>query len=278
VLSKPKSARRGLKRTVAPPLALLLAVTAGCTGSLIRFGGPVGRKHDPSLFPEASRPPPQWSGHYKAERFRHWLGLRWVEAHPDAPTTIEELSKFPTRSLLPEYGRYLNTPEAMTDGKMGLTLQEAWFMHQILQRREIGMLMNEHMPAQPTPRVTRRRDAPPAQILNSANELLSRGCQVAAAVFDGQTGHFIRLVRYDPEAQTVLYIDSWPGRSLLCEENNAAGVKAVATKNEHIWSITVAEFEKIIYAAFLYMPDNCALQNMRVFVEQSALDELAAGL
>lgn len=69
---------------------------------------------------------------------------------------------------------------------------------------------------------------------------------------DGHLGHCINLRKYNKDTQRFTYSDPWPDYSLLCKDYNAAGVDA-QPENER-WSITAAELERVIFAAFVMCP------------------------
>src|SRR5215471_16131142 len=69
---------------------------------------------------------------------------------------------------------------------------------------------------------------------------------------DGHMGHSVTLLEYDKNTLRFTYHDPWPGHSLLCKEYNAAGVDAQPQNG--YWSITSAELEKVIFAAFVQCP------------------------
>jgi hypothetical protein len=86
-------------------------------------------------------------------------------------------------------------------------------------------------------------------------ELLHHGFTLAdhiffqTLVYDGRSGHAIRLVGSE-DSDTFIFHDPWPGRSLLCSENNAAGIDA-SERAERRWAIGDNDLEKVIVAAFV---------------------------
>jgi hypothetical protein len=83
-------------------------------------------------------------------------------------------------------------------------------------------------------------------------ELPAAICPTSLLVYDGaEVAHVISA--YSVWENELHFQDPWPGRSLLCEENNAAGV--CARESNLIkpgWRITAEEFERIVFALFLY--------------------------
>jgi hypothetical protein len=70
-------------------------------------------------------------------------------------------------------------------------------------------------------------------------------------VYDGEIAHVVRA--YTAGEDQLHYGDPWPDYSLLCAGKNAAGVRA--RKSDLIdpgWSITAKEFQRVVFAAFLY--------------------------
>jgi hypothetical protein len=70
-------------------------------------------------------------------------------------------------------------------------------------------------------------------------------------VYDGRSGHSITLLGHDAATKSFTYHDPWPGRSLLCEEQNAAGVAAQPAEDGR-WRITAKELNDVIFAAFIW--------------------------
>ncbi len=67
---------------------------------------------------------------------------------------------------------------------------------------------------------------------------------------DGTTGHCIRLTAYDKMRDRFIYHDPWPEKSLLCKENNMAGVDAQPEGER--WSVTAQELERVLFASFIF--------------------------
>jgi hypothetical protein len=70
-----------------------------------------------------------------------------------------------------------------------------------------------------------------------------------AFVYDGSMGHCIALFGFDQSQNRFRYHDTWPGQSLLCKENNAAGVDAQPV-SDGLWSVTKAEMTLVVFATF----------------------------
>jgi hypothetical protein len=68
-------------------------------------------------------------------------------------------------------------------------------------------------------------------------------------VNDGRSGHAIKVVGTE-EPDRFVFHDPWPGRSLLCGENNTAGID-VEERADHKWEISDGDLEKVIVAAFV---------------------------
>lgn len=61
----------------------------------------------------------------------------------------------------------------------------------------------------------------------------------------------IALYKYDDKSSRFTYGDPWSETSLLAREYNAAGIDAKHITGQ-LWSITAAELEKVIFAAFVF--------------------------
>jgi hypothetical protein len=215
---------------------------------VIYFGGPEGKPSKDSSSPEASLPPDRWSSNHRMEMFLQWVGVRWVNSQAELPTSQNDLAGFDVSSLMPEFKRYLQTSDYRQDLRRGLTIEEMWLRDQLVLRREATVVFNREMPNQPMSRVTRQVGASATEISERSRAALRSHCPVSAAVYDSNFGHVITLNAYDSNTDRVLFHDPWPGRSLLCEEQNAAGVKALKDDNKNNWSITTKEFEKVVVA------------------------------
>src|SRR5262249_47706233 len=66
---------------------------------------------------------------------------------------------------------------------------------------------------------------------------------------DGRTGHCIALTDYDPTTEVFEYHDPWPGRSLLCEENNRRGVRAEPSGKR--WKVRAGELARVLVGCFV---------------------------
>ncbi|MHC4238576.1 MAG: hypothetical protein ACYSUC_02290 [Planctomycetota bacterium] len=69
--------------------------------------------------------------------------------------------------------------------------------------------------------------------------------------YDGKTGHCITMQEYDNMKDRFTYYDPWPLKSLLCQENNIAGVDAQPEEGKS-WSITSTELEHVVFASFVF--------------------------
>jgi hypothetical protein len=77
---------------------------------------------------------------------------------------------------------------------------------------------------------------------------------------DGKTGHCIIVKQYDKARDRFIYHDPWPMNSLLCKENNMAGVDA--KKERKYWSVTSKELESVIFASFIFPHQWARLQGV----------------
>jgi hypothetical protein len=240
-------AAREVGTNVAPPKAVDRADRAA-PEQVIYFGGPERSLSTDSRIAGASLPPDQWSNPQRMDMFFQWIGIRWVHSRDALPTSQNELARFDVSSLMPEFKRYLQTNDYRQELRRGLTIEEMWLMDQLVLKREATVVFNREMPPQRMSRITRRIEASSSDIVERSRAALRSHCPVSAAVYDSNFGHVITLNAYDSNTDRVLYHDPWPGRSPLCEEQNAAGVKAIKDDNKNNWSITTKEFEKVIYA------------------------------
>jgi hypothetical protein len=78
--------------------------------------------------------------------------------------------------------------------------------------------------------------------------LLDRGLNpFQVMVYDGaKMGHCITA--YTIRDETAHFMDSWPGRSLLCAENNSAVAARESDLLQNGWQLSRAEFERVVFA------------------------------
>jgi hypothetical protein len=128
----------------------------------------------------------------------------------------------------------------------GLTLEETCFVNECA----LGPCMcviNAESPSQPMERIEWKVIVRPEKMISLALEhFLWAGGMPALVVYDREFGHSIYLTKANEEGTCVLFSDPWPGRSLLCAENNAAGVKALPVAG--LWQVTRDELAKVLVA------------------------------
>lgn len=75
---------------------------------------------------------------------------------------------------------------------------------------------------------------------------------IQACYYDGSIAHCIVLRDWDSDKQSFIFIDSWPGESLLCAHQNKAGLDAEFVA-DHLWSIPGDQLEPVL-VALLVLP------------------------
>ena len=139
------------------------------------------------------------------------------------------------------------------DPQKGATLEQSWRTQFALSGVFQVCLLASGKPPVSTADIPRTVQLAPLQLVDALSRALALHSRVAAQtfVYDGRMGHSIVLLGHDPSASLFTYHDPWPGRSLLCRENNAAGV-AAEPGEEGGWRITKSELSKVVFAAFLW--------------------------
>jgi hypothetical protein len=200
---------------------------------------------------KADKPwPSQEEFNRSEEAFGHWVFTVWVNEH-DVPMDSSDLRDFDFNSLRPAFDAFIegggNIP------LRGASLQELWLGSQLMMRGPITCLVNELQPDQDVSRITRLHRITAEQIWRElsrafANPLLDRGLNpFQVLVYDGaKMGHCITT--YTIRDENAHFMDSWPGRSLLCAENN----RAVAARESDLlkdgWQVSRGEFERVVFA------------------------------
>lgn len=163
----------------------------------------------------------------------------------------------------------------------GLDLEASYFVAQILAQAPLVCLLNKEKEDISTPRMARVRHLPPGKLIASLqqsyvdrldtskpiNDQIKRQYgtfgQVdrsgestqfySTLVYDGETGHCIILIGVEQGSGRLVLWDPWPLGSLLCYENNIAGVDAqhVLSGEEGYWTISVEEMVRVLYAVLI---------------------------
>ena len=216
------------------------------------FGGRPGR--EPGPMPDR----PDFSTMSTWESFQimaMWLQNVWVNVGTP-PTDNPQLGTFDWMSdaLVTEFVKYAMTKGCRSFDRGG-TLEESWLSSQLIQHTPLVCLLNGGWPHTAYPRITRQIRLGADALISELGLLVRLGGPVATFVSDGEWGHAIRVVCVRDE--TVGFHDPWPGRSLLCEENNAAGVAAIPgpdaglTLKEAEWAVPARSFATVLVASFV---------------------------
>jgi len=194
----------------------------------------------------------------------HYVATIWVNRN-EVPTEPPALTEFDVWKLWPEYRAFIESGQRCPE--RGGSLEELFLMLQLRIAAPITCLLNSDQPEQPIARITRLRRLRAREIwselqLYYANPKLHRPnpdrpmgvAPIQTLVYDGtRVAHgILSLMIWDNELH---FQDSWPEVSLLCAENNSAGVAAqksnLATNS---WRISADEFQRVVFAAFLPPP------------------------
>lgn len=190
----------------------------------------------------------------------------WVNEN-DIPDTVLELANFDVARLIPLYKEYKAQGGNAHMEADGQTLYEAWASSQLFLRKKFSVLMNEKMPMQSIGRLSRITLLESKGIIETivpcllshisdTPELNRQHETISALIYDGSFGHAISLEYFLPDSQSIVFWDPWPDRSLLCVENNSAGVAAQAWRDEkRLWVLSCEEFTRILYAIILPTAD-----------------------
>lgn len=166
----------------------------------------------------------------KSQLFVKWLGIVYFNRIPPPAGPDKD---FPAAEDPITVLDFHDDYEAGAWRKLGrgLTMEESWFCLERALGEQFMWAVNSEAPLQPMERIERKIVLDGAATIESAigylgQQIGARRRPLAALVTDGALGHCISLVHADPAGDRFVFFDSRPGRSLLCEENNAAGVKA----------------------------------------------------
>jgi hypothetical protein len=143
----------------------------------------------------------------------------------------------------------------------GATLEQSWLVF-TLYGVEPYCLLARPVPAEQIGRISRVVRQTPADLVQALTRMRDDAGAINATTlhYDGKKGHCIRLTAYDASQDRFVYHDPWPERSLLCKENNMAGVDAQPEGTR--WSVTAKELERVIFASFVFPQDWARLQGV----------------
>jgi hypothetical protein len=210
-------------------------------GQILYFGG-----REPQRVPSVSL------NTLNAHRFQDLL-FRWVgnvyATEPDVPVLPEELLAFDEWALIPRFRADYDMGR-MSVGR-GMTLEEMVLSAQLLLRQSVMCLIARAYADQPSSRIPRKRyvEADKLALLLAHNLRNWEGAAIQALVYDGQSAHSIVVTGTSTAGEEIRYRDPWPTRSLLCADQNAAGVDAVAD-SVHLgeWLISTEDFARVLVA------------------------------
>ncbi|MEO8450631.1 MAG: hypothetical protein ABI647_12605 [Gemmatimonadota bacterium] len=223
----------------------------------------------------AWKPTAEWL--HTEEAFFSFIATVWSKDNP-IPNDPAALAAFDLAALRPVYDAFLASGGRLEP--RGTTVEEQWVLMQLGLRRPVSCLLNEAHADQPVDRIEDVEMLPVEEIWTRLlrwyeNKALAthpdpdrpaRMGPTCLLVYDG------RKVAHVITAQTIWngelhYLDPWPGRSLLCAENNAAGVAARESdlivghlkepggpRSRPGWRITAQEFLSVGFAVFLFEP------------------------
>ncbi len=176
-----------------------------------------------------------------------WIARVWVN-ETTVPTEGPELENFHEFRLIPIFrARY------QTDGgrlRRGTTIEESWLSSQLTWRTPARcVLASPYAVSQPLGRVSRKTILEPVEFQQTLHHWFAAGGPpVFAMVHDGQQGHSIMVFGVDQDGRFRFY-DPWPVRSLLCAEQNVAGVVADEdTEASGAWRVSGRDLQKVLVA------------------------------
>src|SRR5215210_982766 len=143
------------------------------------------------------------------------------------------------------------------DPNKGATLEQAWRAQFALAGiQQVCLLATNGRPPRRTADIPQTVRLPPPQLVETLARLFTASSTAVQTfvLLDDRNGHCVVLLGHDPSTRSFVYHDPWPGRSLLCRENNAFGVAAEPAE-EGRWRITEAELGTVISAVFMFPTD-----------------------
>lgn len=197
-----------------------------------------------------------------SREFHAWLTREWVHRGL-APVTEEEFRDFDRWSLISEFRRQYPTLD-LAQIRRGVTIEELWLTSQLELGPSMCLISDTHA-SEPLAKISRKQVVDPEHLVTSLQHWLARpGAVCGAFVSDGDAvQHVIYPHGIDNRTGAVRYEDPWPGRSLLCRENNAAGVAAIEDPTElGNWLLAPDDLRRVLVAVVMPMAEWNALRVM----------------
>jgi hypothetical protein len=151
----------------------------------------------------------------------------------------------------------------------GGTLEEIWSSRQIATGVPLIVLLNSAQPECRVGRITRLRRWSSDAIIDCVAEVLWLGKGCRALVYDGRRGYTIFPRGVDPRTGGMIYMDAWPGDSVLCAKKNRAGTRAIRHARGN-WLLSYSDFARVLYAALIDVRVLHFLQAEGLLLDESA--------
>lgn len=204
----------------------------------------------------------------KRQVFGLWLGIVYVNRTPSPTPLAEGFGAEEDPIIVMDFHNDYEAG-AWRELDRGLTMEEAWLFYELSLGEQFMCVVNS-APAQPMERIERKIVFDAAATVETAlayfrNKAGATRRPIAALVTDGKFGHCITLADSDPAGTRFAFHDPWPGRSLLCDENNAAGVKASSLGKTKVrfpdgrstdiesWQLSREELTRVLVALMIPM-------------------------
>jgi hypothetical protein len=236
----------------------------------MRFKGGIPGEQTPALksWADEYHPLSSMSTWEKKQAFGMWLGIVYVNRTPPPPRPSGGISVMEDPITVFDFH---NDYEAGAWKKLddGLTLEEMYLMSELMIGDPFVCVLSPLASELASARIEHKVELDAQKAVEVALDYFrqhqgKRRHPIGALVACSESfGHCITLSDADPTGSLVAYHDPWPGRSVLCEENNSmvAALPIGTTKLHYpdgksydmdLWQLSVEELAKILVA--LMMP------------------------
>jgi hypothetical protein len=183
--------------------------------------------------------------------FLLWLSIVWFHS-AEIPRDPMELvsSDFSVKNLERQFRAYSVT-HGLSALRRGCTPEELWYTNHLMLRRSYTLLVSLAKRRQPYERVVRIAFLSPRGIIRALKLALRLDRAFMTLTHDGRTGHCILMRAESQNTGEFHFHDPWPSRSLLCAENNEAGVDAKPSSNGAGWLISPSDLEKVVFGVIM---------------------------
>lgn len=196
--------------------------------------------------------------------FAEWVGQCWLH-EAEVPNDADSLAKFDMATLVPLFRNgYRNGDWKRVIGGRGTTAEEYVLWLQLQVKEPMAIVLNSEMEPLESKRIRHQVAMPPFELGGClVHHLFFFGrhaentdkMAIPLMLYDGKVGHVITARSVDDTKNWIGYDDpTWPGgKSMLCEGENALGIKATFYGKDEIgqWVTSALALPVVTYGILI---------------------------